>query len=570
MAVLDAQPTAAQPPPEEVDPRRWITLAIVLISTLIVVLDNTVLNVAIPTILRDFHTTLPSLEWVITGYALTFATLLIIGGRLCDIYGTRRIFIIGAALFGVGSLLASVSWNVGSLVLGEAIIEGIGASLMLPSALAVLSSAFTGRERGMAFAMWGAVAGSAAGLGPVVGGFLTTDYSWRWAFRINVVIAPLAILGATFFIRKAVRTGRREPLDVPGAALISSGMFLLVFALSEGGTYGWITPVSNFTLARRTLWNRTSPISIVPVIFLAAAAILGTFYRYERRRERDDRSPLFEFGLFKHTTFRYGLMTTTVLSMAALGFSLAMALYLQEALRLSALDNGLWMLPYGLMILVASPIGGALTRTMSTVNVVRMGLVGQTVGLIYIAMVMSSHIAFLDLLPGLVVYGTASGFAFSQLTNVILSDIPADKSGVASGTNTTVRQVGNALGIAVIGTIVTAQTVDRAVSKIGGATSLTASQRQNALAGIHALGANYSPPLTPAQPAGTIINIMGHAVTSATHIALLYAIGVVFLGTTLSFLIPTVPAPPPSLAEDLASLVPLDPEGEFDSRRPRD
>src|SRR4051794_37187565 len=157
-------------------------------AVVIVALDTTVLNVAIPTILREFHTTLPSLQWVITGYALTFATFLIIGGRLGDIYGHRRVFVGGAALFGTGSLLAALSWNVPSLILGEALLEGLGASLMLPATLAVLSTTFEGRERAKAFAAWGAVAGSAAGLGPVVGGYLTSEFSWRWSFGINVII----------------------------------------------------------------------------------------------------------------------------------------------------------------------------------------------------------------------------------------------------------------------------------------------------------------------------------------------------------------------------------------------
>src|SRR5580700_1957764 len=225
---------------EELDPRRWLALIIAVVAAFIVVLDNTVLNVAIPTIIRDFHTTLPSVEWVITGYALTFATLLIIGGRLGDVYGHRRIFIIGAGLFGVGSLLASVSHSVGVMILGEAVIEGIGASLMLPATLAILSTTFRGRERATAFAAWGATAGVAAASGPVVGGFLTDFYSWRWAFRINVVIAPLAIVGALCFMPRAVRSDRTVKVDVPGAALIAVGMFSLVFALSEGGIYGWL------------------------------------------------------------------------------------------------------------------------------------------------------------------------------------------------------------------------------------------------------------------------------------------------------------------------------------------
>src|ERR1700682_6005033 len=158
---------------EALDPRRWFTLVIVISAALIVVLDNSVLNVAIPTILREFHTTLPSVQWVVTGYALTFASLLIIGGRLGDLYGHRRIFIIGAALFGAGSLLASVSTSLPMLVLGEAFIEGVGAALMFPPPLAILSVTFQGRERAAACAAWGATAGVAGAAGPVVGGFLT-------------------------------------------------------------------------------------------------------------------------------------------------------------------------------------------------------------------------------------------------------------------------------------------------------------------------------------------------------------------------------------------------------------
>src|SRR4051812_43497428 len=214
--VIAVEPGAStSPAAPRTDLQKWLTLCIALLSTLIVVLDNTVLNVAIPTILREFHTTLPSLQWVVTGYALTFATLLIIGGRLGDVYGHRRIFIIGAALFGAGSLLASVSTSVGELVLGEAIIEGIGASLMLPATLAILSGTFRGRERATAFAAWGATAGVAAAMGPVIGGFLTTNYSWRWSFRINVIVAPLAVIGALVFMRPTARPARRLRIDVP-------------------------------------------------------------------------------------------------------------------------------------------------------------------------------------------------------------------------------------------------------------------------------------------------------------------------------------------------------------------
>ena len=541
--------------------RRWLTLAIVLMSTLIVVLDNTVLNVAIPTILRDFHTTVPALEWVITGYALTFATLLIIGGRLGDIYGTRRMFIIGAAVFATGSLLAALSWNVASLIVGEAIIEGIGASLMLPATLSLLSNTFQGRERATAFAAWGAVAGSAAGLGPVVGGFLTTDVSWRWSFGINVIIAPLAIAGALLFIPKRPHRAKREPLDAPGAALIATGMFLLVFALSEGGTYGWIRPIADFGIAGWRVWPAIRAVSIIPPILVLAVMFLTLFYRYERSRERRQRSPLFEFGLLEHPTFRYGLLTTAVLSMGQFGMSLALALFLQESLHLSALENGLWMLPFGLLFLMGAPIGGRLAQRISTVSVVRIGLISQAAGLIYIASALSTHATFLRLLPGLVCYGIGGGFAMSQLTNVVLSQIPNNKSGVASGTNTTLRQVGSALGIAEIGTVVTAQTISRAASRIGGST-LAAGTKREAIARVHALGASYSPAAAnPPAVARTLINVVARAVAAASQDAILFAAAVVGLGTLLSFLIPKLPLEPQvPPVEELTALVPIDPE----------
>ena len=168
----------------------------------------------------------------------------------------------------------------------------------------------------------------------------------------------------------------------------------------------------------------TRPVSIVPAILVIAVAVLATFYRYERGRERRHGSPLFEFGLLEHPTFRYGLLTTIVLAMGQFGMGLALALFLQESLHLSALDNGLWMLPFGLLILIGSPIGGRLARNMSTVSVVRIGLVGQAVGLMYIASAMSTHTTFLRLVPGLLCYGLGGGFSMSQLTNVVLSEIP--------------------------------------------------------------------------------------------------------------------------------------------------
>src|ERR1700710_1108584 len=211
---MDATTTPAGAPPgakpawgaastAPADPKRWIALVILSSALFIIVLDNTILNVAVPTIIREFHTQVSSLQWVISGYSLVFASLLISFGRLGDIVGRRKMFFIGASLFAVGSLIASLSQSVVQLFIGESLIEGIGAAMMLPATLSIISATFKGRERGVAFAVWGSVAGGAGALGPWIGGIPTTDYSWRWAFRINVVIAPLAIIAAYFFVHES-------------------------------------------------------------------------------------------------------------------------------------------------------------------------------------------------------------------------------------------------------------------------------------------------------------------------------------------------------------------------------
>ena len=543
------------------DPRRWITLAIIIISAFIVVLDNTVLNVAIPTILREFHTTLPSLEWVVTGYALTFASLLIIGGRLGDVYGHRRVFVIGAALFGVGSLLASISHSVGMMILGEAIIEGIGASLMLPSTLAILSTTFHGRERATAFATWGATAGVGAASGPVVGGFLTNFYSWRWAFRINVVIAPLAILGAMLFMRRGVRGPRAIKVDAPGAALISVGMFSLVFALSEGGIYGWITPIKDFSVAGHLVWPATRSVSVIPFFFVFAAAILVTFVFFERAKERRDGHPLFEFAYLRFKSYRYGLMTGVVISMGQLGISFVLPVFLQDGRHITPWHNGLWVLPSGLFVIVGAQLGGRLIHRFGTIQVVRTGLVIYEIGLLLMLRSLSLHLTALGLLPGLACYGLGIGFALAQLTNVVLFEIPAVGTGVASGANTTVRQVGSALGVAVIGTVLTVQTVSHAVQRIK-ASALSAALKAQALAGVHAKGSSYAPPRSAGAASAAIVrNAVEQGVLHGTRVALMFAFVVVGIGSFLSLLIPnSVPTDgaPSGPAERFEALEPLD------------
>jgi EmrB/QacA subfamily drug resistance transporter len=517
---------------EELDPKRWLTLAIVLIALVIVVVDNTVLTVAIPTIIRDLHSTLPSVQWVMTGYSLTFATLLIIGGRLGDLYGARRTFIVGAAFFGVGSLVASIAQSVPQLIVGEAVIEGIGAAMMMPATLAILSNTFRGRERATAFAAWGAVAGGAVAFGPVLGGYLTTYHSWRWAFRINVIVAPLAVVGAILFMRRDTPTGRHERLDLPGAVLVAIGAFSLVFGISQAGTYGWWHPLADAS----SLWPASRPVSVTPLLFVLSALALTAFVRVDLAKERRGDSPLFEFGQLRHKCFRYGLVTSITVAMGQLGMLFVLPVFLQDGKQLSAIDNGLWLVPMGIAILVAAQVGGRLTRVLGTTSIVRFGLIIDAVGLVLMGVLLRPGVSFFGLLPATLLFGIGVGLASSQLTNVILYDIDPDKAGVASGANSTVRQVGSALGVALVGSVLSSQIISHATAAVRDA-ALPAAIRETALAQIRRGGVNLSP---TSHPPLELRHALESAVAAASRPSLLLAAGIVAVGAALSFLIPPV------------------------------
>src|SRR3954447_16455164 len=270
--------------------------------------------------------------------------------------------------------------------------------------------------------------------------------------------------------RPVADSQRRQRIDIPGALLIASGMFLLVFALSEGGLYGWLRPLRSLDIAGWTAWPASRSFSLIPVIAVAAVLLLGAFVALEAHKERVAGDPLFELSQLRHLGFRYGLLTTAVLAMGQLGFLFVLPVLLQDGQHLSAIESGLWLVPSGVCIAIGAQVGGRLTRKINTTHVVRSGLALEAVGLVFIALAVSPDVTFLGLLPGLVTFGVGLGFASSQLTNVVLSDIPKEHAGAASGANTTVRQIGAALGIAVIGSLLSTQMVRHASAAIRAST----------------------------------------------------------------------------------------------------
>lgn len=511
-------------------------------SLFIIVLDNTILNVAVPTIIRDFHTQVSGLQWVISGYSLVFASLLISFGRLGDIYGRRKLFFAGAGLFAVGSLIASLSGSVVQLFIGESLLEGIGAAMMLPATLSIISATFQGRERGVAFAVWGSVAGGAGALGPWIGGILTTHYSWRWAFRVNVVIAPLAILAGIFYVHDS-RDERAKGIDLPGVVTVTVGLLALVFGIIEASRYGWVKPIGSQSIGG---WDwPIHAISVVPVALVLAVIFLTIFVWLELGRSKASRPVVFDFGDLVHRGFRYGLINTTVLAMGEFGAFFVIPIFLQAGLHLSAVRAGTWMLPAGAMAFFGGGLGGQLSKRFGPKYVITIGLTLEAMGIWGYFLAFSNHTTFLQLLPALMLHGIGIGFATSQLTNVVLSDIPPQKAGSASGAAGMVRQVGTALGIALIGAIFVAQATSHVRADLDKHQEIPVAIREKVAAGVSdGVGGGGAPAGTDTNsPIGQAISkVVSDGVADAAKPAVAFAGSVVILGALISLLVPNIPA----------------------------
>lgn len=438
--------------------RRWIALLILSLSLTLVIMDGTIVNVAIPSITRDFGASFRDVEWVNTIYSLVYAATLILWGKIGDQYGRRLLFLIGVVIFGVGSALVGASSSIKMLVAMRAL-QGIGAAILSPSTLSIITTTFRGKERGIAFGLWGATAGVAAALGPLVGGWVIDHASWRWAFYINIPVVAAAFAGALWAIRESRDPHTRRYFDVPGTLLGGLGLGALVFGIIEGQGYGWWKPARQFTLLG---WEWPSEaISIVPVSIALGVVLLAIFTWYERLLERRGSEPLFEFGLLRYRSYKYGMVTGLIVNLGEIGLLFAVSLYLQGTRGLSAFETGLALLPLAFMAFIGAPVAGAFSARSGPKWIVTTGMTLEVIALLILFAVIDPAISTTTIALILGLYGLGLGLAIAQLTSLVLYDIPSPKAGIASGGNSTIRQVGAALGIAIIGTALTTTTESR-------------------------------------------------------------------------------------------------------------
>jgi EmrB/QacA subfamily drug resistance transporter len=401
----------------------------VSLGLFMIMLDNTVVNVALPSIQQSLGLSLSELEWVVAGYALTFAALMLTGGKLADLLGRRRIFVAGLVVFTLASLACGLAGSA-EVLIGARVVQGIGAAMMNPATLSIITATFPPKQRGTAIGIWAGVSALALAIGPLVGGLLSEHVDWSWIFFVNVPVGIIAIAAAYAFIDESRDTSRDQRPDVPGLVSSGIGLFALTYALIEANTHGWGS-------------------TRILGAFAIAAVSLAAFVVLELRQRR----PMLDLTLFRNATFSGANVAMLLVALAMFGVFFYVSLYVQQILGYSPVEAGASFLPATILIAVLAPqIGRMVDRVGSR------WLTGSGMLLLAVSLVLFSRLGtgstYWDILPGLVVMGVGMALTMTPTTAAAMGSVPRDQAGVGSAVLNSMRQVGGSLGIAVTGAIV--------------------------------------------------------------------------------------------------------------------
>jgi EmrB/QacA subfamily drug resistance transporter len=408
--------------------RKWWTLIAVCVGTFMLLLDVTIVNVALPDIQSSLKASFSDLQWVVDAYALTLAALLLTTGSLADLFGRRKLFVIGLVIFSISSLLSGLAQSPLWLNLARGA-QGIGGAAMFATSLALLGNAFQGRERGVAFGAWGAITGVAVAVGPVVGGALTSGISWRWIFLVNVPIGVVAIALSMMRVEESRQPGAARP-DIFGFVTFSGALGALIYALIKVGTKGWGDPVILACFGATV---------VLLIAFVVGEALKGG-------------RAMFDLKLFRKPTFNGGLIAAFALSAGLFSLFLYLTLYLQDVLRYSAFQTGLRFLVLSGAILLTSGLAGRLTASVPIRFLIAPGLALVGIGLLLMRG-LTADSGWTHLIPGFIVAGAGTGFVNPPLASTAIGVVPPQRAGMASGINSTFRQIGIATGIAGLGSL---------------------------------------------------------------------------------------------------------------------
>ncbi len=510
--------------------KKWAPLVIMALALFIVVLDTTIINVSVKAVIHDLHSSLKSIQWVITGYSLMLAAFTITGGRLGDIFGRKKMFLVGAVIFAVGSLLASRAHSATWLFVSVALIEGAGAALMLPATASLLVSTYRGKDRAIAFGVYGAIAGAAATIGPIVGGWLTTNYSWRWNYLINPFVVIVVLFGATIIKEARERTPHRP--DALSIALSALGLGGVVYGIIESSTYGWIKAKQDYEIFGQQFHLMGVSISIIAIMFGLIFVVL--FLLRQAMLEDAGKTPLVSTGLLRNHDFMSGTGVLAVAVLGQFGLIFTIPVFLQGLLGKDAFHSGIAMLPLSLAILVASPLSGVLAgkRNVPQRYIIQVGLGFSVLGSLLLFSEVSPGVTALHIMPGLICFGAGFGLVISQLANLTLSAVSVEMAGEASGVNNTFRQVGTSLGQALIGALLITALVSQLNHDVSASKVLPASLKPQ----ISGLVASSAQSLGTAsdQPKQQLPASVAAEINRIKNDAIVHGVKTGFLGTAIA------------------------------------
>ena len=437
---------------------KWRALIVLSAAQFLMVLDQAVMNVSISQLVEDFETTVTVIQGVITFYALTMAALMITGGKLGDRWGRKRAFAIGLIIYAAGSALTAVSWNIPSLLVGWSILEGIGAALVLPALVALIAGSYQGADRAIAYGVIGGVAGAGIAVGPILGGWVTSNFTWRYVFVGEVILSILIVL-AVGWIEEGPRPKRVPEIDWVGSALTALGLGLIVYGVLQASEWGWIansnSPITPFGLA------------LTPFVVGAGFLVLGGFTRWTERRVRLGLDPLIHMKLFEIRPLTAGLQMFFAQNLILMGVFFSIPLYLQMVQGLDALDTGLRMLPVSVTMFLMSFIGARMSQNYTPRAIVRVGLWVLLGAIAMLAGTIEPELEGGVFAMSMALLGIGMGLLASQLGNVVQSSVGAKDRSEAGGLQYTAQQLGSAMGTAFIGAIVIGALASAFVSQVG-------------------------------------------------------------------------------------------------------
>lgn len=511
--------------------RDWMGLAVLSIGLGLIVLDGTIVGVALPDIIGDLGLEFAEAQWVNSLYAVVLAALLLSSGKLADAFGRKRLFIAGLLVFIGGSVLAAMASGAALLIAARAV-QALGAAMIMPSTLSTVNAVFRGRYRAAAFGVWGAVISGAAAVGPLAGGALTQWASWHWSFLVNVPIGAVVIAGALATVPETRGVRSQPGADVDGALLSAIGFGMLVFAVIEGPDLGWWSPKEGFNFFGLE-WSADALVSPVPVALAIAVTALLLFVRWEIHRDRVRRSALLDVSLFDLRTFSWGNITAGMVAVGEFAIIFVLPLYLVNALGLSFIASGVVLAAMAIGAFFSGAMARHLAARVGSPGTVILGLSLELAGVVGLVILVGVSVSAWVIALPLIVYGLGLGLASAQLTGTVLQDVPVETSGQASATQSTVRQT---LGTAFAGaamSVTLAYSLPSALASAGfsgaSADQYAEATRQSAGSAIEALREQGSSSVFGAQ-ADDVVHALSAGMGQATQIALLCAAAFLVLG----------------------------------------